>query len=148
MLYFAYGSNMDLSRINGRLGRIPPYQPGKLPGYALRFNKIASEHSKEGYANIVECATEAVWGLLYDVSEEELAALDRYEGVSGGHYERKEVKVETDSGPAAAITYIACPAKVREGLKPTRKYLNYLLAAQHLLPKQYVEKLRATETLD
>ena len=45
-----------------------------------------------------------------------------------------------------AVTYIAL--KVGEGLKPTREYLDHLLAGKDLLPAAYWEKLKGTPTLD
>ena len=53
-------------------------------------------------------------------------------------------------GPAGAaveaVTYVAL--RTREGLRPTREYLGHLLAGRDLLPRDYVERLMATPTLD
>ena len=74
--------------------------------------------------------------------------LDVWEGVAGGHYERRTVTVvRADTGETIeAITYVAL--KVSEGLKPTREYLGHLLAGRDLLPSDYWEELRVTPTLD
>ena len=74
--------------------------------------------------------------------------LDLWEGVAGGHYERRSVTVvRADNGePVDAITYIAL--KVDKGLKPTRAYLGHLLAGGDLLPQKYWEWLKATPTFD
>jgi len=80
--YFAYGSNMDASRIEARLDWVPPHRLAKLEGYALCFNKIASRNpEQEGFANIVPHASSVVWGVLYeDLALEDIAKLDVYEG--------------------------------------------------------------------
>ena len=74
--------------------------------------------------------------------------LDLHEGVAGGHYERRTVPVvRADNGETIeAITYVAL--KVGEGLKPTRAYLAFLLAGHDLLPAEYLERLKATPTID
>jgi hypothetical protein len=74
--------------------------------------------------------------------------LDYWEGVAGGHYERRTVPVRrSDTGEVvAAITYVAL--LVGEGLKPTREYLGHLLAGRDLLPAEYWDRLCATPTID
>ena len=74
--------------------------------------------------------------------------LDRYEGVAGGHYERRLVSiVRTDTGETVeAITYVAL--LVGEELRPTRDYLGHLLAGRDLLPDDYCAELGATKTID
>jgi len=150
MYYFAYGSNMNRARLRSRLGRDVIGKPGRLADYKLKFNKMARRNpAEEGYANIVECPGCEVWGVLYDVSEDDLERLDCCEGVKDGHYERKTVPIEVEDGNTLeAHTYIACPGKVREGLKPTREYLDHLLAARSILPPSYVKTLENVETLD
>lgn len=52
--YFAYGSNMDLARLNERgihLLAVP--KRAILEGYSVKFNKMASADPREGFANIV-----------------------------------------------------------------------------------------------
>ena len=74
--------------------------------------------------------------------------LDRYEGVAGGHYERRTVPVvRGDTGATVeAVTYVAL--LVGEGLRPTRAYLGHLLAGRDLLPADYWRRLSETPTID
>ena len=46
------------------------------------------------------------------------------------------------------ITYVANPDKVKNGLKPSKDYLNHLLQGCDLLSERYCEKLRKWSTLD
>ena len=101
-----------------------------------------------GAGNIVEAPGETVHGTLNEMPEAGLEVLDIWEGVAGGHYERRTVPVvRADTGETVeAVVYVAL--KVGEGLRPTREYLGHLLAGRDLLPADYWERLNATPTLD
>lgn len=65
------------------------------------------------------------------------------------HYCKRKVTVRlNDESRVSALVYIAHPEKVKEGLKPTKDYLNHLLAGRDLLPKEYCQKLALIETID
>lgn len=147
--YFAYGSNMDADRMRKRIKRLPERVPGVLKDWQLAFNKMAERTPGKGYANIVPSPGDAVEGVLYPVTEEELQALDRYEDVPR-HYEHCRVEVvRRDTGETVtAIAYVAHPKQVRDGLRPTREYLGHLLAGADCLSEEYARGLRTVETLD
>jgi cation transport regulator ChaC len=146
MKYFAYGSNMDAEQMKGRGISFSQRMHAVLRGYSLRFNKVTYKNPHQGYANIVRKSGDVVEGILYEVSKSDLSNLDKYEGYPD-HYDQKIVIVQTDSGEKVeAVAYIAHPDKVREGLKPTKKYLSHLLAARDILSKPYIQKLELTET--
>ena len=46
-----------------------------------------------------------------------------------------------------AVTCVANPEKVDLGLKPSRSYLERLLAAKDMLSEEYYKKLESTQTL-
>jgi cation transport regulator ChaC len=151
--YFAYGSNMNPARLadqrlKERAVQMGPRIGGRLDGWRLAFNKIARAPEGAAAGNIVEAPGEVVHGTLNQMPDAGLAVLDIWEGVAGGHYERRTVPVvRADTGETVeAVTYIAL--KVGEGLKPTREYLGHLLAGKDLLPAAYWEKLKETKTLD
>ncbi|MER3429409.1 MAG: gamma-glutamylcyclotransferase, partial [Pyrinomonas sp.] len=147
--YFAYGSNMDSTRMKDRIDGWEARVPGVLRGWKLVFNKVASKNPQEGFANIVPAEGDVVEGCLYLVSAEALDTLDVCEAAPD-HYERREVAVERrDTGEVVTATaYVAQPDKVKEGLQPARRYLDHLLAGGDCLSEEYVRRLRATETLD
>jgi hypothetical protein len=151
--YFAYGSNMNPARLadqrlKERAVQMGPRIGGRLDGWRLAFNKIARSPAGAAAGNIVEAPGEVVHGTLNQMPDAGLAVLDIWEGVAGGHYERRTVPVvRADTGETVeAVTYIAL--KVGEGLRPTREYLDHLLAGKDLLPAVYWEKLKETPTLD
>lgn len=150
MKYFAYGSNMNPERMRQRRINFSKREWAVLKGWRLEFNKMASSNPNEGYANIVRAniTRDSVEGILYEISGEDIKNLDRYEGYPN-HYDKINVKLELNGGSEVeAITYIAQPDKTRNGLKPSREYLNHLLKGCDLLSEEYCDKLRKKETLD
>ena len=151
--YFAYGSNMNPVRLVD--GRLKPKGValgrrigGRLDGWRLTFDKIARSPQGAGAGNIVMAPGDVVHGTLNEMPPSGFEVLDVWEGVAGGHYERRTVRVvRADTGETIdAVTYVAL--LVGEGLRPTRDYLGHLLAGRDLLPTDYWEKLSATPTLD
>lgn len=147
MKYFAYGSNMNPSKMEKLNIRFNERVRATLRGYTLKFNKASSLNPDEGYANIVPDKEGTVEGVLYEITDSDLVKLDEYEGYPF-HYTRITVKVETERGEVIeAITYTACYDRIKNGLKPSKRYLKNLLAAKDILPESYIKKLEMTETL-
>ena len=148
MYYFAYGSNMDLNRLSGRIQRKPEGKAGYLEDLTLVFNKIDSNRLGAGFANIKSAVGECVHGVIFDLTESEFKILDGCEGVASGDYYRKTMSIHTDSKNIEAIAYIACPSRVNDKLLPTREYLSHLLAGRDYLPEAYFNNLSRQNTLD
>lgn len=139
--YFAYGSNLDPSRKEQRTGNIRRARRARLPGYRFAFSKKGDDGT--GKANLVPDEQGEVWGVAYLSSPEALQGLDRLEGVPN-HYVRQPVSVLLDTGDTLdAITYVAHPDRVTEGMKPSSGYLQYILkgARHHGLPETYVKTI-------
>jgi cation transport regulator ChaC len=151
--YFAYGSNMSALRLfEERLKPegVPADEriAGRLDGWQLAFNKRARVSNGAGVGNVVLVPGAVVHGTLNLLPAKGFEVLDRYEGVAGGHYERRPVLVaRSDTGATVeAITYVAL--LTGEDLRPTRAYLGHLLAGRDLLPADYFRRLSETPTLD
>jgi len=140
--YFAYGSNMDEDRLCRRVGDFPPPNPAFLCGFRLAFNKQAYGKPDVGYANIVCDPDATVYGILYELTREQMDALAEVEGVPRNHYVEKTLEVATDIGFFEALTHIAHPNKISDGLLPERAYLNHILAGSQHLPPDYVEAIK------
>lgn len=149
MNYFAYGSNISKQRMEGRSITFSERCSAHLLGYRLEFNKVAQSNPKEGKANIVVDDRGLVEGALYDIDVTSLPALDRCEGYPE-HYLKIPIKVllPSDGKEVCAITYVANPSKIRDGLKPSKEYLNYLLEGEDILSVKYFNWLKETATLD
>ena len=132
--YFAYGSNMDVARMLKRDAHFTRRVKGSVMGYRLLFNKIADSNPGYGFANIVPEPGFEVVGILYEVNNDSLKQLDRYEGVSGGHYFRSDMTVSLGGGNSVeAIVYLAHPDKVQDGLLPTEAYMEHLYQGLDIL---------------
>jgi gamma-glutamylcyclotransferase (GGCT)/AIG2-like uncharacterized protein YtfP len=142
--YFAYGSNMDVERLRDRCPSAVVRGIGSLAGYRLVFN-IFSMGWKGGAANVVPDPASMVWGIAAAVSDEDLRALDRFEG-HPDHYKRVSLPVMLGSAASPMCTYVA-PAE-HEAVLPSVAYMAVLIAAavRHQFPTQYVTMLRAVPT--
>ncbi len=53
-----------------------------------------------------------------------------------------------DGEEVEALSYVAKPDKVKDGLRPSKEYLNHLLRGCDLLSREYCQKLKRWKTLD
>jgi hypothetical protein len=81
-----------------------------------------------------------VYGLLWSLTDEDLKALDEYEGVPAGHYTRTTIPVQFRAKPLDAQVYLAADPAPE---KPRRRYLKTIIqAARDLgLPPEYIAEL-------
>ena len=88
-----------------------------------------------------------MWGVLYDVPWDEKPELDAAEGLGVGYFE-KEVRVVTDDGECAALTYHANPDRADASLRPRDWYKDHVVrgAREHGLPADYIRALETVET--
>lgn len=136
--YFAYGSNMNPARMQARGLVYDRALAGRLPGYALRFNKQSHSRPTVAYANIVPASGRCVEGVLYQLAEDRaLAAMDVFEGTPV-RYSRERMVLLSDEGPVAAWVYVANPAFINNSLLPESNYLNHLLAGEAHLSADYL----------
>ena len=108
-----------------------------LGGYALRFNKLSKDGS--GKATIVPSADPqaVVYGVLYQLDDDERDRLDKAEGLGNG-YQIRHLRVRRDGEGAEeeAFTYVATPGAIRDDLPPFRWYKDMVIsgATQNRLP--------------
>ncbi|GAB5901845.1 MULTISPECIES: poly-gamma-glutamate hydrolase family protein [Mycolicibacterium] len=131
--YFAYGSNLCVTQMAQRCpGAINP-RPARLDGHDWLINQrgVATVEPLDGYQ---------VHGVLWHVTDHDLAALDSAEGVPV-RYRRDRLTVHTVDGPAPAWVYI--DHRVDPG-PPRPGYLERILAGatHHDLPHRWIEFLR------
>ncbi|WP_419581095.1 gamma-glutamylcyclotransferase family protein [Stieleria magnilauensis] len=148
MKYFAYGSNCNQAIMEKKGVAFTSAEPAVLPGYRLLFNKMALREalpSGIGFANINEDPAGEVEGILYEIADDSLGRLDESERYPD-HYGRIEVTVSSKDQSVTCITYQARPDKIADGLRPSRNYLNHILAAKDFLSWQYFEALDKSQT--
>ncbi len=147
MLYFAYGSNMNQDRMKKRGADFSCARKALLKDYQLKFNKVSTKNNDEGFANIITTDGSMVEGVLYQLDDESLLKLDKFENYPIS-YKREIVKVEIeDAILLEATTYIANSGHVSENLLPNSSYLSHLLAAKNYLSREYYEFLLNHPTL-
>lgn len=143
MKYFAYGSNCNPAVMKRKEVEYSSRARASLDGYRLRFNKKATRPGLPegvGFANVSEDPGGRVEGILYDITDEHLERLDVSERYPD-HYVRIDVTVQTADGSRPCFTYQAHPDKVARGLRPSRNYLNHILAGGDFLSRQYYDAL-------
>lgn len=117
MYYFAYASNLNQRQMKERCPDSKPLFRATLPNYKLIFSGWSRE-LRGGKANIRLSRGDKVIGAIYEVSEQCMKRLDRFEST----YNRLKVTVYNEDGePTEAITYIKVGQS--EETKPSAEYL-------------------------
>jgi hypothetical protein len=140
MKYFAYGSNMSISRLRERAPSALALGCHALKEHDLRFHKSSTDGSGKCDAFYTGDAADIIFGALFEISHSEKPALDRAEGLGYG-YEEKSVAVHASDGSSLeATTYIA--TNIDERLKPYSWYVNHVRvgAGETQLPDDYVQR--------
>lgn len=149
MLYFAYGSNMSLARIQARTPSATPLGCYYLTQHDLRFHKASKDGSGKCDAYFTGEDTHIIYGALFKLNPNEKPLLDKAEGLGVG-YDEKTVEVFTQNGDTVtAFTYFA--TRIDSTLSPYSWYLNHVLigANETLLPNHYIEsKIRSVQCLN
>jgi hypothetical protein len=144
--YFAYGSNMASATFRGRRGIDCRHAcVARLAGWRLVLDKPPLIPVGHSFANIVTDAAAEVWGVLYEVTQEDLDHIDLTEGVLIDNYRRVELPVEPVGGPALAVAaFTLVSDRADATLLPSVRYMNLLIsgAEEHGLPAAYVAWLR------
>ncbi|MGE0328797.1 MAG: gamma-glutamylcyclotransferase family protein [Polyangiaceae bacterium] len=154
---FAYGSNMDLGDLTNwfqgkGLGnpRVLHLAVGSLPEHRLVWN-YRSLSRGAGAANVEIASQSSVPGLLLQLDEATLLALDQKEG-HPERYRREHLTCRVWSGePRDAWVYRVQPEFRQPAfVAPTRGYRDLLLCAarRHGFPADYVAALESLELAD
>lgn len=149
--YFAYGSNLDPEQMQRRCPGHRVIGAGFLPGHRLKFQGQGEDWGG-AVATVVPDTRDTVWGVVFELSEEDLRRLDEYEGCRGdadptGLYVRRDFDVRlADGGAVRATAYVM--RRRLEG-KPSKMYLDAITrgARSHGLPTDYVDRLAAHPTV-
>jgi gamma-glutamylcyclotransferase len=110
--------------------------------YRLCFHKRSDDGS--GKCNIIETGSQQdrVYGVVYEISKEQLEKLDVAEGYGKG-YVHKYIPLP-NRPDENALAYVAGPKYIDDELSPYRWYHGLIIAGaeQHGLPVNYIEELR------
>lgn len=139
MLYFAYGSNINLNQMAVRCPDAKVVEPAVLENYELLFRGNNRDY---GVATIRPKEGCQVHGLLWKITPECERSLDHYEGYP--HlYEKQKIPLTTKSGQQiSAMVYVMTRERERMPGMPTRSYYIGILEGfqQNGLPVKSLEK--------
>lgn len=143
MHYFAYGSNMNWPQMKRRCPSSRFVCVARLLDYQFGITR----HSRLrdcGTANVYPAAGREVWGIVYEVCDEDLMILDGFED----GYRREILSVypfHTARPSLAALVYVAA---VEENVpRPNAEYRQLMIdGAKHWqLPQPYLALLEAIQ---
>jgi phage replication-related protein YjqB (UPF0714/DUF867 family) len=131
--YFAYGSNLCASQMARRCPGACEPRPGVLADHDWLINE-------RGVATVEPFPGSTVHGVLWTLTDSDIATLDAAEGVPH-RYRRARLTVHTSSGAGPAWVYV--DHRVRAG-RPHPGYLDRVVdgARHHGLPQRWVDFLR------
>ncbi len=137
VFYFAYGSNMNHEQMNKRCPSSKFIKPAYLDNYKFIYDGKSKGWDNKAVANVVASQGCQVWGGLFEINEDNLAALDCYEGYPK-IYNKKTVEVQdTDGNKYKALVYFRIDEKlgipferyqrkVKEGAKDCGLPIDYI----------------------
>jgi len=136
MYYFAYGSNMNLAHMRRLCGwNYQALGPAQLLDYEFGLDL-------RGYNNIRPQKGAFVWGVLFELQESALKALDEFEGYPEV-FTREEVYVtDNQHKKFKAWVYRESPEQFG-GMRPHPEYFSRILAGarENFLPESWIKKL-------
>lgn len=137
-LYFAYGANLDVVAMAQRCPRSRALGLGRLARHRVAI-------MKEGYATVMTDPSSMVHGLLFDLAFADVPALDRYEEVGSGLYQKiSQPILRAQGGSVRAMVYVGRGGEAR-GASPAPGYLDQVIAAATSvgLPAEHIAYLRS-----
>jgi Gamma-glutamyl cyclotransferase, AIG2-like len=141
--FFAYGERMNPEKMYADTPGAKLIGPAHVEGYRLEFN-VQSRTWGGGAANAVPDRGGMLWGMLWEVSDEDLARFDSFRGEDVGQHRVLDVEADGPNGPATARTFLV---DSHAGyIRPTERYAQMLRAvvqAEGLPPEALAEIDRA-----
>lgn len=153
MILFAYASLMNPGQMAERSPGARTLGVARLVDYCLCFPQASRTHAGAS-AGIEPRPGNAVWGVLYDVPENDVPVLNYHEGfepsgpADANRHLLREVIVQRLGGSDAtkAMAYFAVPDGTHDA--PSAAYMNAIIdgALYHGLPKAYLAALERVRT--
>ena len=118
-----------------------------LKDYKVAFSSFSEDGSDElqyGGCHLAAAPGETLHGVLWEITDEELAKLDKLTRVEHGRYVKKHVTVLDATGKSCAA--VAHSIKNPKGAsRPTKDYMDHMIAGarEHGFPPAYIEALEA-----
>ena len=154
ILYFAYGSNLDFGQMQERCPSARFVCGARLKDHCLEFTRKSIKRNC-GVADAVFQRGRDVWGVVYEIDQNEMDALDGAEGYRPDRcgnlnaYNRvscKVIKDDEDETPINVEVYFS--VRQNNPPSPSREYLEVIVqGAKHWgLPSEYIGQLERVKT--
>ncbi len=143
MQFFVYADNLNPTQLKRRAPEHKFLCKAYLPDHSIHFSRWSSQW-RCGLATVAPSAGEQVWGVVLEITEEDLKLLDECEGeVPPGAYRHVSVTVITEPGEKLLVaTHAATPIGK---FKPKEHYLEWVMkGVRHWkLPEACLEMWRS-----
>ena len=147
MRYFAYGSNLCVSRLRARVPSVQFVCVARLPAHVLCFAR-GEALDGSGKCNVFRTGADndQVYGVVFELRADEKRLLDEIEGGGFGYWP-VPIEVLTDAEPLEAFTYITHQRNRDDVMAPYDWYRDLVVhgATHYGLPAVYVSCLSAVE---
>lgn len=104
-LYIAYGSNLNKAQMFYRCPTAKPIAVTLLKDHQLVFQG----RPFGAHANVIPAKGHEVPVAIWEITAEDEASLDIYEGVRGGYYTKEYMEVDVNGKKKEALIYIMTP---------------------------------------
>jgi len=150
MLLFIYCEWLDSELVKAHLPNAEFKAKATLDDSEVAFSffrEDASDELMQGGCHIEKKRGNILYGVLYEISAEDLSSLDKMTRVKEGRYEKRYLNVSGQDGKKyEAVAHVIKTPKGK--CYPTTEYLEHMIkgAKEHNFPKAYVaslEKYRA-----
>lgn len=126
MKYFAYADNLNPTQLKRRAPEHSFLYQAYLPDHTIVFGRWSSQW-RCGLATISPSIGERVWGCVFEITEEDLKELDKFEGdVPEGAFRHLEVTVHKEDGSKELV--LTHSAQAIGKFKPKDNYLDWIIA--------------------
>lgn len=145
MRYFAYGSNMCTGRLRRRVPSAAFVCIARLTGHVFRFHKRSTDGSAKGDALQTNNPLDVVWGVIFDIADQEKTVLDNAEGLGVGYLEKNVTVTDDARNEHPSSIYCADPGYLDATRRPYSWYKRFVIdgARQHALPGEYINAIAA-----
>ena len=125
MKFFIYSDNLNPTQLKRRAPEHKPVCKAYLPDHSVQFCRWSSQW-RCGLPSVIPSPGEKVWGMIFDITDEDLKLLDEFEGeVPEGAFTHLTVTVITEEGDKELVTtHVARPIGK---FKPKEHYLDWVI---------------------
>ncbi|HHU63108.1 MAG TPA: gamma-glutamylcyclotransferase [Clostridiales bacterium] len=143
--YFAYGSCTNLESFKDTMREAGCEDKFRICGvdilddYRLAFTRRSIKR-KGGVLDIIESPGDYVLGVVYEIPEEAVSALDKREGAPDFYKRVENIKVELGYEQVKVFTYTVVEKDMNE-IKPTPEYFDVVYKGmKHRFPLEYINR--------